>query len=590
MKSIKQQYLDLKEGKMTQAQFMRNTRMSLPQYVTNVTSFNDTIKILRNKAILTEADIKDKDQEKLERYNQYTYTLNGKEVFPEIAFINNILKAELDDTLYRLSEPIDGVIELNPIKGKTGMYTEADIKSPLSINGKVVASYTQNGDKSYNVAYENGDTETIAVSNDIWDKINALDKNSTSLNESYTTNTSGKELYSRFAEIDNLNGQEVLIGIDYEIEKNRDLTKKEATKIVIKNLKKNQFYYTDTLMSGVEGYKAQYMNKFKPGSDQMRDVKSNDLVDKTNGMTSPKGIEKAKASSNKAKKETNEPEAGIKLMSLVAKTVRGVKKMDATGEKMKKLALKENINWDSISQDDAYSLFDYHEKTGMLPLNLSAEKFNQIMLKYNIEADRDEEIDPAGGYGLHSHIEENQDVDLNTLNNMLNNHDWYYRMSDDERVYDAGKAMEDKLQMLARELGQEGIDAYNEVQLKIFPKNAPLTLEKTSNTFEKIKSNNPSNPKLDALKDKINKMVMKEYSTMPGGDNMTDVAGHQMDEAKASSLLVGDKFKIAADLGKFVMGEEVEVVSVSPFGNDIRLVLSNGKDKDDFYLDKNDEI
>ena len=52
MKSIKQQYLDLKEGKMTQAQFMRNTRMSLPQYVTNVTSFNDTIKILRNKAII----------------------------------------------------------------------------------------------------------------------------------------------------------------------------------------------------------------------------------------------------------------------------------------------------------------------------------------------------------------------------------------------------------------------------------------------------------------------------------------------------------------------------------------------------------
>ena len=455
MKSVKQQYIDLKEGKMTQAQFMRNIRMSLPEYITNVTSFNDTVKILRNKAILT----------------------------------------------------------------------EADIKSPITINGKIVRTYTQNGDKSYTVNYDNGDTETIMVSNDGWDSIDTLRKNATSLNESYTTNTSGKELYSRFAEIDNLNGQEVLIGIDYEIEKNCDLTKKEATKIVIKNLKKNQFYYTDTLMSGVEGYKAQYMNKFKPNSDQMRDVKSNDLVDKTNDMTSPKGIEKAKASSNKAHKETNKPEGTIKMMSLVAKSSRGVKKMDATGEKMKKLALKEN-----------------------------------------------------------------QGVDLNTFNNMLNNHDWYYRMSDDERVYEAGKVMEDKLQMLARELGQEGIDAYNDVQLKIFPKKAPLTLEKTSSTFEKIKSDNPSNPKLDALKDKINKMVMKEYSTMPGGDNMTDVAGHQMDEAKASSLSIGDKFKIAADLGKFVMGEEVEVISVEPFGNDIRLILSNGKDKDDFYLDRNDEI
>jgi hypothetical protein len=77
---------------------------------------------------------------------------------------------------------------------------------------------------------------------------------------------------------------------------------------------------------------------------------------------------------------------------------------------------------------------------------------------------------------------------------------------------------------------------------------------------------------------------LDEYSTMPGGDNMTDVAGHQMDEAKASSLSVGDKFKMNANLGKFVRDEEVEVISLEPFGNDIRLILSNGKDEDDFYL------
>ena len=58
MKSIQNQYRDLKEGKMSQTNFMRNLRMTMPQYVTNVTSFNDTIKILKNKAILTEADTK----------------------------------------------------------------------------------------------------------------------------------------------------------------------------------------------------------------------------------------------------------------------------------------------------------------------------------------------------------------------------------------------------------------------------------------------------------------------------------------------------------------------------------------------------
>jgi hypothetical protein len=309
-------------------------------------------------------------------------------------------------------------------------------------------------------------------------------ENRMNLNESYTTNTSGKELYSRFADVDNLNGQEVLIGTDYELAKNNNLTKKEATKIVIKNLKKNQFYYTDTLMSGVEGYKAQYMNKFKPGSDQMKDVKSNDLVDKTNGMTSPKGIEKTKASSNKAKKETNKPETGIKLMSLVAKTVRGVKKMDATGEKMKKLALKESAN---VSSE----------------ISALADK-------------------------IHDELVSMGTTDSDTKQDLIN-------------IYApnlTGNDLKDLNMLLYQKAAQE----------------------------------------------------VHEGSTLPGGDNMTDVAGHQMDEAKASSLSVGDKFKIAANLGKFIEGEEVEVVSLEPFGNDIKLVLSNGKDKDDFYLDRNDEI
>jgi hypothetical protein len=54
MKSIKQQYIDLTEGKMSQANFMRNLRMTMPQYVTNITSFKDSVKILKNKGIISE--------------------------------------------------------------------------------------------------------------------------------------------------------------------------------------------------------------------------------------------------------------------------------------------------------------------------------------------------------------------------------------------------------------------------------------------------------------------------------------------------------------------------------------------------------
>ena len=54
MKSIANQYRDLQEGRMSQFNFMRNLRMSMPQ-VTNTTSFGDAVKILKNKGIIAES-------------------------------------------------------------------------------------------------------------------------------------------------------------------------------------------------------------------------------------------------------------------------------------------------------------------------------------------------------------------------------------------------------------------------------------------------------------------------------------------------------------------------------------------------------
>jgi hypothetical protein len=59
MKSIANQYRDLKEGKMSQQNFMRNLRMTMPQYVTNVTSFGDAVRILKNKSIIVETTVKE---------------------------------------------------------------------------------------------------------------------------------------------------------------------------------------------------------------------------------------------------------------------------------------------------------------------------------------------------------------------------------------------------------------------------------------------------------------------------------------------------------------------------------------------------
>ena len=66
--------------------------------------------------------------------------------------------------------------------------------------------------------------------------------------------------------------------------------------------------------------------------------------------------------------------------------------------------LNESIR--KYTKSEAYKLFDYHERTGMLPQGMTKEEFNKIMSYYNIKRNHDDSIDPAGGSGLYSHLEE----------------------------------------------------------------------------------------------------------------------------------------------------------------------------------------
>ena len=96
MKSIANQYRDLKEGKMSQANFMRNLRMSMPQ-VTNVMSFGDAVKVLKNKGIITESfDITEKE--------------NDEYSIPEVAIEEPNEDAEFDAILKQLEDEMAGEI------------------------------------------------------------------------------------------------------------------------------------------------------------------------------------------------------------------------------------------------------------------------------------------------------------------------------------------------------------------------------------------------------------------------------------------------------------------------------------------------
>jgi len=230
MKSITNQYRDLQEGRMSQGNFMRNLRMTFPQYVTNVTSFNDAVKILKNKGILTEA--------------------KGKDLHPN---------------------------QIHP--------------------------------------------------------------------------------------------QELRMGIQVEMEHTDDLEK--AKKIALDHLAENPFYYTQLKLSGVD-------TQALPSKEKKAVAKKKDqteLVDKANQMKTPKGVEKIKASANKAHKETNKGVKGVQELTHTAKKAKGIKQvMSPTGGKMK--TIKEHIY-------DREGQIEFIEKSGNYNGTLDDKSDEEIQKIYD---------------------------------------------------------------------------------------------------------------------------------------------------------------------------------------------------------------
>ena len=418
MKSIKQQYIDLREGNMSQANFMRNLRMSLPQYVTNVTSFDDSIRILKNKGILTEADIRRPDEDddipaiyrmynsdawvdaqkaagesseyddeeninrEEEEYGDYDadYTEPNEpfgmaemldptaaeeiakiagsyeaavdklmdmgltsqeadkianEIYPEEEYIEdddtyNDLRADdyrmnqLDENttdldLEKLEDELDKLEDKVDVKQKETIISiiKKILRKGASKLNTSVPQGTNPGKDPFDLGYDTtgGTFESLKESKD-------------SSSEGKWKTVTGKDLYGHFKEIDNLNAQEVLIGIDYEREKNPELTKSAAAKIVVKNLKKNPIYYTSTLMSGIEGYEPEYIGgkSANPEAHQMQYLDKNmgNVVDKKRGMQPVKGIEKAKKDSDKGG-ETNKAVKGIELIDKLNTVLHTIK-------------------------------------------------------------------------------------------------------------------------------------------------------------------------------------------------------------------------------------------------------------------------
>ena len=440
MKSIANQYRDLKEGKLSQFNFMRNLRMSMPQYVTNTTSFNDAVRILKSKNILTEA--------------------------MEIQPVPEADEDFSNDTNYDALDAAD--TEAEELAKAAGSYDAAvgmlqDEMGLSSSAAEAIASrvYPEGGDD---------DAEIQAMVNKIAQEMAGEE----AVKAQYDI-TEAKEKVN----IETIYPTELSMGVKVEMEHTKDAEK--AKKIALDHLAENPFYYTHLKLSGVDV-------KATPSKEKKAIAKKKDeteLVDKANQMKPVKGVEKAKASANKAKKETNKPVKGISLMSLIAKTVRGVQKMEATGEKMK--TVKEGYE-DFLSQKK-------REET-------AAETYGGFKRGDKVMVDPD----AAKATGLKA-------GKVYTITNF--------------RIYKKGSILQNVDALLDN--GEEINVDYIFKAPKVFTSSTNLggyDLNKLKEMVREVLAEIESDDEVTA------DVALGMDETFDGRDNLTDTAGHQLDENK----------------------------------------------------------
>jgi hypothetical protein len=222
MKSIKQQYINLTEGKMSQGNFMRNLRMTMPHYITNVTSFDDAVKILKNKGIISESLIDeeiaaDKDFTKLSRDEKEKMMYADTD--PNIADPINDSDTEFDAMLKQLEDEMAG---------------ETAVKSDVLDEPLEEITEAQKQEKAKTQPDENV--------------------------------------------------QEVLTGIEMEHLFYPQESYETIRNMVYKNIKKNSQYYTNMKLTGIRDFEMQTMDSSKPEDHQMKFYTEKTAVDTARGM------------------------------------------------------------------------------------------------------------------------------------------------------------------------------------------------------------------------------------------------------------------------------------------------------------------
>jgi hypothetical protein len=272
MKSIATQYIALKEGRMSQANFMRSVRMSLPQYVTNLTSFNDAVRILKNKSILVEyydgpsepmgdeafEKYRIKVSEELETIAIEEYNLDAAEIEQmfesewhsginnediEKAFDEGIEASVMADRIIEKYINMDDSMfddkdELGPDK-----YKFDDFEGGLS-EDKTDDKIDQSELNLLKKLYAKNPTDKIKK------MIDDLENKNKSSESKKLSEAKKKKEPKQSLHPNQIHPSELRMGVRVEMEHTGD--PKKAEKIALDHLAENPYYYTALKLSGIE--------------------------------------------------------------------------------------------------------------------------------------------------------------------------------------------------------------------------------------------------------------------------------------------------------------------------------------------------
>jgi hypothetical protein len=297
MKSIANQYKDLKEGKMSQANFMRNLRISMPQ-VTNVMSFGDAVKVLKNKGIITENMAKANYEDPITLAKAVAdahpelqrFALEDRKMFQRAAFK---YAAEL-----MKSADLSDRVQMNLING----YADEDWPSDfISALGSALESSAISENNDPEVKTNNEDAEFDAMLKQLEDEMAGEEAVNAQYDE---TLNEAKETINP----NKVHPQEYTIGIRYELKGAKgDIVK--AERAVLKNLAKEPFYYTALKLAGKDIYKEAPSVKAEAPKKKSK-KKEAELVDTINAMQKvkmPKVNEKKKIKENLEEVDSKTP-------------------------------------------------------------------------------------------------------------------------------------------------------------------------------------------------------------------------------------------------------------------------------------------